>query len=342
MPSQKDKISRHAHYLESYYNGEANKVDAFLRRVAKRLRVKLTQTQTVTSQARIKTLLDFTENLVKEELGAFTDGLQEQIELFADSEAQFAAAAIKDFEMVIPSPQQTAAAVYARPFNNRLLKDYLKDFTKEQAKAVRNAVSMGFYEGATTQQIIRDIVGTKAQNYKNGILNVTRTSAERMVRTALNHTSNVARAKLYDDNSDIVPFYEWVSTLDGRTSPICRSRDGKVYKIGKGKLPPAHPNCRSTTAPLFAEDVQIKGKELVKVDAGGKRASMDGQVSADLTYNEWFKKQSKGFQLEVLGKTRYNLFESGELTLDKFTNNRDQALTLDQLKAKYPSVMGDI
>ena len=115
-----------------------------------------------------------------------------------------------------------------------------------------------------------------------------------------------------------------------------------VYKIGKGKLPPAHPNCRSTTAPLFAEDVQIKGKELVKVDAGGKRASMDGQVSADLTYNEWFKKQSKGFQLEVLGKTRYNLFESGELTLDKFTNNRDQALTLDQLKAKYPSVMGDI
>lgn len=134
MPSQKDKISRHAHYLESYYNGEANKVDAFLRRVAKRLRIKLTQTQTVTSQARIKTLLDFTENLVKEELGAFTDGLQEQIELFADSEARFAAAAIKDLEMVIPSPQQTAAAVYARPFNNRLLKDYLKDFTRKVRK----------------------------------------------------------------------------------------------------------------------------------------------------------------------------------------------------------------
>jgi uncharacterized protein with gpF-like domain len=151
-----------------------------------------------------------------------------------------------------------------------------------------------------------------------------------MVRTALNHTSNVARAKLYDDNSDIVPYYEWVSTLDGRTSPICRSRDGKVYKIGKGKLPPAHPNCRSTTAPLFAEDVQIKGGKLVSKFSEGK------------TYNEWFKKQDKGFQLEVLGKTRYNLFESGELTLDKFTNNRDQALTLDQLKAKYPSVTDKI
>ena len=43
----------------------------------------------------------------------------------------------------------------------------------------------------------------------------------------------------------------WVSTLDGRTSPICQARDGIVFPVSSGPRPPAHPNCRSTTAPVL-------------------------------------------------------------------------------------------
>jgi len=352
VPNTIDIYSRHAHYLEQYYNGQADKVIPFLNRIAKKLRFELTKTNSVTSQKRITHLLSFTEDLVNSELSTFTGEFSEQIELFAESEADFAVNTINqqdvDINLTTPSPQQLYAAVSARPFNSKFLKDYLKEFSTEQARLVKNTVSMGFFEGKTTPEIIRDIVGTKSQNYKNGILNITRTSAERMVRTALSHTASAAKNKVFEDNEDIIPYYEWVATLDGRTSSVCRGRDGKVYKLNNGPLPPAHFNCRSTTAPLFKDEVRkavpsdVSQTGLTKKDLGGKRASQDGQVSADLNYNDWLKKQSKSFQNDVLGKTKAELFRKGGLTMDKFINNRGQELTLDQLKVKYPTAWGKI
>lgn len=351
MPDIKDDFSRHAHFVEQYKNSNVNKFEAFLRRVARGLRGELLKTNTVTSQSRIEAKLKFVEELITTEFTAYTDEIVEQIELFAVSEAGFVAETVKNASGVsftLPSDAQLIAAVNARPFNTKLLRDYLKDFTSQQAKAVSNAVSMGFYEGKTTPEIVRDIIGTKAQNFKNGTLHTSRTSAETMVRTALSHTSAVARNKTYEDNDDLIPYYEWVSTLDGATSPICRKRDGMVWRVNKGPLPPAHFNCRSSTAPMFKEDVtKVKvSKEnptgLIKKPQGGTRASMDGQVSADLTYNDWLKRQTKAFQVDVLGKQKAELFRKGGLTMDQFVNNKGQELTLDQLQAKYPTAWGKI
>lgn len=339
MPEMIDSISRHAHFLEQYYNGQVSRFAPFLRRVATSLRGELLKTNTITSQARIEAKLDFVTQLINTEFSAYTNELTEQIELFAVSEAAFVAetvSAVSGVSFVLPAPVQLVAAVNARPFNNKLLKDYLKSFSKEQAKAVRNAVALGFYEGKPTPEIVRGIIGTKAQGFKNGTLHMSRTSAERMVRTALAHTSSVARNKSYEDNSSLIPYYEWVSTLDGKTSSICRSRDGKVWQVNKGPLPPAHINCRSTTSPLFKSDVKVDGKKLIKLDQGGTRASIDGQVSADLNYNDWLKKQSKSFQVDVLGKDKTELFRKGDITMNKFVNDKGMMLTLDQLKTKYP------
>ena len=340
MPTIKDSLSRHAHFIEQYKNGQVNSFAPFLRRVATKLRAELLKTNTVISQSRIETKLKFVDELIKAEFTAYTDQITEQIDLFAVSEAAFIGETVSEVagvSFVLPSENQLVAAVNARPFNNKLLKDYLKEFSQVQAKAVRNAVSIGFYEGQTTPEIVRGIIGTKAQNFKNGTLNVSRTSAETMVRTALSHTSAVARNKTYEDNSDLIPYYEWVSTLDGRTSPICRVRDGQVWKVNNGPLPPAHLNCRSTTSPLFKEDVKVSGKKLTKLDQGGTRASIDGQVSADLDYNDWLKRQTKEFQVGVLGKAKAELFRKGDITMDKFVNNKGQELTLEQLKSKNPT-----
>ena len=160
-----------------------------------------------------------------------------------------------------------------------------------------------------------------------------------VVGTATSDNGAEAISKFFEDNIAIVPYYEWVSTLDSRTSPVCRSRDGKVWKVGKGPLPPAHYNCRSATVPLLKDQVNKDGtRKLI----GGKRASVDGQVSADLNYNDWLKGQSESFQIDVLGKTKADLFRKGGLTMDKFVNNKGQELTLDQLKTKYPTAWGKI
>ena len=340
MPTIKDSLSRQAHFIEQYKNGQVNRFAPFLRRVATKLRAELLKTNTVVSQSRIETKLEFVDELIKAEFVAYTDQLTEQIELFAVSEAAFVAetaSAVSGVSFVLPAPVQLVAAVNARPFNNKLLKDYLKEFSKEQAKAVRNAVALGFYEGQTTPEIVRGIIGTKAQGFKNGMLHMSRTSAERMVRTALAHTSSVARNKSYEDNADLIPYYQYVSTLDSKTSSICRSLDGNVYKVGKGPLPPQPLSCRSTTVPMFKSDVTVIDGKFIANKQGGTRASIDGQVSADLNYNNWLKKQSKSFQVDVLGKAKAELFRKGGITMDKFVNNVGQELTLDQLKLKNPT-----
>lgn len=43
--------------------------------------------------------------------------------------------------------------------------------------------------------------------------------------------------------------YVWISTIDSRTTDICRSRHLNVYHVGSGPMPPAHNFCRSCTAP---------------------------------------------------------------------------------------------
>jgi len=89
-------------------------------------------------------------------------------------------------------------------------------------------------------------------------------------------------------NSDVVERYEWVSTLDSRTSTICRSRDGQKYEFGKGPLPPAHPNCRSAISPVVSSEFDF-------LDAGAKRAARgaDGgmQIDANTTYYDFLKQQ---------------------------------------------------
>ena len=79
----------------------------------------------------------------------------------------------------------------------------------------------------------------------------------------------------------------------------CRSRDGKVYEVGKGPQPPAHPRCRSTR---------------VGIDP-------DYPPPTKRTYDQWLRAQSEGVQDEILGKGKADLFRGG-LTLDRFFDER--------------------
>ena len=331
MPNLNDITARHAHFIEQFKNGQVKNFMPFLNRVAKGMRAELLKTDTVRSRSRIESKLAFVDALINKEFKTYTDDLGEQLVLFAEEEAEFTAASLGKVDALaaatIPSTSQLKAAINARPFNNRLLKDYLTSFPKEQAKAVRNAVSMGFFEGKSTRVIINEVVGSKSLGYKNGLLNVSRASAERMVRTSIAHTASVAKSYTLEDNIDITPYYERSSVLDGRTSPICQADDGTVYKVGKGPLAPHHYNCRSVEVPLFADDVRIKNGKPIKKDTTG----------SEQNYNTWLGKQSNKFQDEVLGIEKAKLYRKGGLSVDKFVNNTGQTLTLDQLRSKYPT-----
>jgi len=211
-----------------------------------------------------------------------------------------------------PSTAQVIAAVNARPFQGRFLKDWLTDAEAGSAKRVRETIRQGFIEGRSVSDMVRQIRGTKALQYRDGILEVSRRGAETMVRTAVTHTASVASTETYKAMGDLVVAVEWVSTLDARTSVVCAGRDGTVYPLESGPRPPAHPNCRSTTIP------RLKGLE----------------PAPRRTYAEWLKDQPDEVQDDILGPTKAALFRAGKLTLDRFIDRSGKVLTLDQLRKR--------
>ena len=136
----------------------------------------------------------------------------------------------------------------------------------------------------------------------------------------------------------------WSSTIDLRTSPPCRARDGKQYTTahkpighalpwlgGPGAL---HWRCRSHATYVLRSHAEL-GIDVPEVVVVGKtRASLDGQIPAETDYATWLKKQSSARQIEVLGPTRARLMSEGNLPLERMYSQNGRYLTLDQLREK--------
>lgn len=115
-------------------------------------------------------------------------------------------------------------------------------------------------------------------------LSVSAATARRLVRTETAYIYEAATMDSYKECG--ISQYEFMATLDGKTSKICRELDGKVFDVkdavpGKN-YPPMHPNCRSTTVCHLADD---KVTERIAKDKRGKYYS----VPSDMTYKEWKK-----------------------------------------------------
>ena len=214
-----------------------------------------------------------------------------------------------------PALTQVIAAARARPFQGRVLKDWLKGAEESQAKQVREVIRQGVVEGQTIDQMVRAIRGTRAAQYRDGALEVSRRGAETMVRTAVTHVSNVAQMQVFEANADVIKAWKFCATLDSRTSLVCASLHGKQFALGAGPLPPRHPNCRSIAIPVVAPIEGLKPFEAP-------------------TFSAWLKKQPLAVQENILGVSRAKLFLSGGLTLDRFVDRAGQTLTLDQLRRR--------
>lgn len=141
---------------------------------------------------------------------------------------------------------------------------------------VHNELSKNLLTGADPQKAI-DSLAKK--------MGTSKSNAGRLVMTEQAYFSSAAQKDCFNDLD--VEEYEIVATLDSHTSDICRSLDGRVFKMSDYKpgvtAPPFHVYCRSTTAPHFKENF----------DAGERAArGADGKtyyVPDDVTYSEWKK-----------------------------------------------------
>jgi len=231
--------------------------------------------------------------------------------------------------------KEVFAKVINRPLttDGQLLGPWIKNFSNREVARVNNTIRAGWSQGKTNQQLVQEIIGTKARNYKDGVLNTTRRNASTVVRTSVQHTASAARQETWEANRDVVDKYEFLATLDRITSTQCRALDGEVFEFGKGPIPPIHPNCRSTTIPVLNEKYSF-------LSTGRTRSGETGPVSADASYYDWLKKQPVSVQKEVLGPTRAKLFKDGGMSAERFRelqfDRNFEPLTLDEMRVLEP------
>lgn len=116
--------------------------------------------------------------------------------------------------------------------------------------------------------------------------------ARRLVRTESAYLSSELSAKAIEEAG--VEEYQFMATLDLKTSEICRKKDLQIFKVSERKVgvncPPMHPWCRSTIVAVI-DRKYLEGKKRAAIDPEtGKRI----MVPRDMTYEQWYEKYVKG------------------------------------------------
>lgn len=364
MPTVNERLQSatisHQVDLQHYSNAEVAKIIALLNRVDADLAVQLAAALERLGPDRftaeyLEAVLTSVRSLNRQAYMEAGRQLTADLEALADYELSYQQ---QLFTTTIPAPvfsavslvgvtlNQVRAATFSRPFQGRLLSEWLSDVEEGRAALIRDAIRIGMVEGQTNDQIIRRIMGLRSDGFADGLLNRSRHDIEAVVRTAISHVTQGARDAFYLANDDLMAGVKWLSTLDGRTSAPCRLRDGLTYTSethrpvghsvpwlsGPGRL---HWQCRSTSTPIIKawEELGLTAEEIGE----DTRASLDGYVPESTTYGEWLKRQSAARQDEVLGPTRGKLFRSGGLELDRFYNDKGKYLNLEQLRERDAS-----
>lgn len=300
-------------------------------------------------QARLAKLLEQVRDTIKASYRNASTMLRSELRELADIEAQFATRAINQgvgFGLAtseVTRGQLSALVdgvlVQGSPVGEwwqRQAGDTLQRFTDEMRR--------GIAEGETNAQLIRRIRGgTQNGEPVQGFMQTTRRNAESLVRSATRATAEAAREITYGQNSDILKGVVWLATLDSRTTVGCAARDGLLYSVGDHR-PIGHDlawesgpgnrhwGCRSSSAPVTKSYRELG----IDVDEAppGTRASMNGQVPQDTTFDGWLKRQPVSVQEDALGAGRADLWRSGGLSFRDLLDGNGRELSLAELRAR--------
>jgi len=341
-----DRVIRHQVYLQQLATSEVVKINALLDDLQNDLVAQLERrfdriarqgfdAGPVTSR-RLQELYAAVRRLNLKGMKQGRKDLTKTFSKLSEDEATFVRDMIENSAPVkldtqMPSPELLRKIATSSPINGTPLTKWFQKLGSDTQTRLEQAIRLGLAEGQTLGQVVQRIRGTRANRFTDGVLSTTRREAEAIARTGLNHVSSAARMASYEANADIIKGLKWVSTLDTRTCLECGSLDGKTFKLGtQHRQPPAHVNCRCTLTPVLKSYKEM-GLPL-KGAPPASRASMNGLVPSNVTFEDWLQGQPKDVQKRVLGRGRMELYRKGKFRMTQFTNDSGRTLTLKQLR----------
>lgn len=354
--SLRDESVAHAIWLSRYSTGVANRMVRILNESDAELTARLLVAMETLDQAsftvtRLEALLVSVRALNHSAVQSMFDSLSTELNELAQHEAAYQ---LSLFDHLLPdfvtdahplagiSPDAVYAAAMAQPFQGRLLSEWATNLEADRLNRISNTVRRGFLLGDTNEQIARKVRGHANRGYQDGALQMSRSNAASITKTAVGHLAATARNSFAEANDDLIKGKQWLSTLDNRTTHICIIRDRLKYTLdnkpighkipyltGPGKI---HFCCRATETFILksAKELGFNVRDLTP----SQRASMDGQVAGDTTYQQWFGRQSFERQKQIVGEKRAKLIRDGGMNIDEFYTDKGEWLTLAQLRER--------
>lgn len=353
-----DLITEHAIDLSRVEAGFRNQIREFLRDLEKELVSEIADIdptgveRTTYRQQRLEKLLKQVQETIRISYRDQQKQLFGSLRTLADLEMEFAARAINtglQFGM--------ATVELTNPFIAELVKGVLvqgapvSEWWSRQAgdtlERFTDQMRIGIAQGETSAELIRRVRGGR-QNGADviGLMQTSRTHADSLVRAATRAVAEAGRQEIYRQNSNLLRGLMWTATLDTRTTLVCAARDNRLYDVntlkpighdlewggGPGNL---HWGCRSSSTPVTKNWREL-GIDEDDLPPGG-RASIDGEVPDDTTFEAWLARQPVERQEAVLGPGRADLWREGKLTFRDLLDGNGREMTLEQLRAKVRS-----
>jgi SPP1 gp7 family putative phage head morphogenesis protein len=324
----------------AYERHVSNEVGALVERTLNELLDVMTSRQfrdlTIAQRQRLQALYAELDRVIRAGYTAISAELAKRMEAYAQLESDVARATVSAILQAGGSavtvsfyrlPNAYLAAIAKLPIDGLKIGDWFQAQSAQMSVRVKQTIQKGMLEGKGPAEITRRILAPERVAAKAGeappLSKRAVADAKTVTRTTVNAVQNDATRQSYRQlPASVSDSYMWMSVHDARTSKICIGLDGKVWKYEDpaGRIPPAHPNCRSTTRAL------IRGVDVTLADQK-QPATMRG-------YESWLKTQPESVQNEILGPSRAGFWRDGKMTLADLIDQDNRVLTLKQLRTK--------
>ena len=157
----------------------------------------------------------------------------------------------KNFTGVGPTRALLHSIITTNPIQGAPLSQWWQTQKRGTQVAFRREITLGMSRNESLSQLVGRVAGNADST---GIMTISTRNAEAIVRTAVNQIANQAALETYKAaGAKFTEQFEFVATLDERTTEECEGFDGTVwnYDDPEAPIPPLHVNCRSTIIPVI-------------------------------------------------------------------------------------------
>lgn len=171
-------------------------------------------------------------------------------------------------------------SVLRTPWSGKNYSTRIWDNFDKLSKTIKDVVVSNVHRGTSVEKLAKEVQER---------MNVSKNNAVRLVRTELNYVHN--QATLDSLKSANMEYFQFIATIDKRTSSICREHDNNIYPVADAEVgtnvPPLHPRCRSTIAGTIDKKATSGSRNVKMAKANKNEPTRYEKVPRNMDYDNW-------------------------------------------------------